>query len=135
MEPQSLYIGHTTPDSGTAQNVVKSFKMVLDDKNISSDYLVAFGCDGTDTNVGIKTGIIKLLELSLNRELHWFVCQLHVDELPLRHLINSFGGQTTGPKAFEGEFVKKLLDCQAKLVQKFKTNIYGSTNCIKRSKF
>lgn len=120
MEPGSQYIGHTTPDSGTAQSILKSFKMFFDDKKISSDYLLAVGCDGTNTNVGIKAGIIKLLELHLNRELHWFVCQLHGNELPLRHLINSFGCVTTGPSAFSGDFGKQLLNCQSNKVQKFK---------------
>lgn len=79
---------------------------MMDDNFISTDFLVAVGCDGTNTNVGINAGIIRLLEIPLGKELHWFVCQLHGNELPLRHLLNHFGCQTTAPTAFAGDFGK-----------------------------
>ncbi|GBM60001.1 hypothetical protein AVEN_99940-1 [Araneus ventricosus] len=43
------------------------------------------GCDGTSVNTAVKGGIISNMELILNRPLQWFVCQLHANELPLRH--------------------------------------------------
>ena len=42
------------------------------------------GCDGTAVNTGIRGGIIRLLEVALNRPLQWFVCQPHANELPLK---------------------------------------------------
>jgi hypothetical protein len=47
--------------------------------------------------------VIRLFEKSLNRPLQWFICLLHANELPLRHLIISLDGPTSGPKAFSGK--------------------------------
>ncbi|GBL81647.1 hypothetical protein AVEN_93434-1 [Araneus ventricosus] len=51
-------------------------------------------------NTGHKRGIIHLMELDLNRPLQWCICLLHTNELPLRHLLNSLDGATTGTKEF-----------------------------------
>ena len=63
------------------------------------------GCDGTAVNTGIRDGIIRLLEVALNRPLQWFVCQLHANELPLKHL----DGPTTGPYGFSNHAYRKSL--------------------------
>ncbi|GBN93159.1 hypothetical protein AVEN_90742-1 [Araneus ventricosus] len=57
------------------------------------------GCDGTSDNTGVKRGIIHNMELILNRPLQWFVCQLHANELPLRHLFAHVDRTTTGPRS------------------------------------
>lgn len=119
IEPRSIFLGHTTPESGTAKDILKSFQSFFEEKKISSDSLVAVGCDGTNTNVGIKGGVIKLLEKYLNRPLHWFICQLHGNELPLRHLIAYLGFETSGPLGFTGEFGKALNSCTSLPVQQF----------------
>ncbi|ESN93198.1 hypothetical protein HELRODRAFT_181119 [Helobdella robusta] len=51
--------------------------------------LVAIGCDGTAVNTGHKNGVIVLLEKHLKRPLQGFVCLLHANELPFRHLFSS----------------------------------------------
>ena len=66
------------------------------------------GCDGTAVNTGIRGGIIRLLEEALNRPLEWFVCQLHANELPLKHL----DGPTTGPQGFSSPIGKSLKNCE-----------------------
>ena len=33
------------------------------------------------------------------KPLQWLVCQLHADELPLRHLLEHLDGVTAGPRA------------------------------------
>jgi len=66
-------------------------------------------CDGTNTNVGWKTGIIRRLEKKFQRPLHWIICQLHGNELPLRHLLIQLDGKTSGPTQFTGA-VGKLLN-------------------------
>ena len=71
------------------------------------------GCDGTAVNTGIRGGIIRLLEVALNRPLQWFVCQLHANELPLKHL----NGPTTGPHGFSSPIMpignrKSLPNCE-----------------------
>ena len=50
------------------------------------DKLRAIGADSTAVNTGNKNGAIRLLECHLKRALHWFICGLHVNKLPLRHV-------------------------------------------------
>lgn len=92
----------------------------FDEKQISKNHLIAIGCDGTNTNVGTKGDIIRLLELHLQKPLHWFVCQLHGNELPLRHLISFTGCQTSGPNAFSGGIGEYIKNCQNRPIKKFK---------------
>ncbi|GBM00782.1 hypothetical protein AVEN_189448-1 [Araneus ventricosus] len=49
------------------------------------------------------------MELILNRSLQWFVCQLHANELPLRHLFALVDKTTTGPRSLTGEIRKSLV--------------------------
>lgn len=51
-EPGSAYIGHVTPTSGSASNIVNAILDFLKNNDISTDSLVAIGCDGTATNTG-----------------------------------------------------------------------------------
>ncbi len=64
--------------------------------------------DGCATNTGKNGGVIRHLELSLDRPLQWMVCMLHLNELPFRHIFEALDGPTTGPKTFEGEIGKEL---------------------------
>ncbi|GBM00752.1 hypothetical protein AVEN_150917-1 [Araneus ventricosus] len=52
------------------------------------------------------------MELILNRPLQWFMCQLHANELPLRHLFAHVGRTTTGPRSLTGEIRKSLAGCE-----------------------
>lgn len=79
----------------------------------------AIGCDGTNTNTEHKGGIVTLLEKHLNKPLQWFICQLHGNELPLRHLLSHLDGQTTGPRALSGPIGKALQQCEKLPVVKF----------------
>ena len=56
--------------------------------------LVAIGCDGTSVNTGFNGGVIRLIEEKLNKPLHWFIFQLHANELPLRHVVQKLDGKT-----------------------------------------
>lgn len=116
-----MFLGHKTPSSGSADavEILKSFQSFFTDNKISTEHLVAVGWDGTNTNVDVKAGIIKLLEKHLNRAVHWFICQLHGNELPWRHLIKHLGFDTSGPTGFTGEFGKTLMDCTSKLIVQF----------------
>ena len=44
-----------------------------------------------------------------NRALQWSICLLHMNELPLRHLVKKTDGETSGPKGFTGPLGKMLL--------------------------
>lgn len=69
-------------------------------------------------------GIIYWLEKLLERKVYWVICQLHTNELPLRHLIEALGkiflcisevyasynldGKTTSKDGFSGPIGKLL---------------------------
>ncbi|GBN21594.1 hypothetical protein AVEN_177251-1 [Araneus ventricosus] len=52
------------------------------------------------------------MELILNHPLQWFVCQLHANELPLRHIFAHMDGTTTGSRNLTGEIRKSLTGCE-----------------------
>lgn len=119
-EPDSKYLGHISPVSGSANNILKSMLNFFESSSISIDALEAIGCDGTNSNTGHKGGVITLLEHHLKRPLQWFICQLHANELPLRHLLQHLDGSTTGPRAFQGSIGKALNQCEKLPVVPFK---------------
>ena len=55
----SRYLGHFLPSSGTAKNIANSLIEFCKDKQIDISKIQAIGCDGTNTNVGWKTGVIR----------------------------------------------------------------------------
>ena len=57
--------------------------------------------------------------MKLNRPIHRFICQLHANELPLRHLIENLDGKTSGPYGFTGPIGKQLLSCENNAIVKF----------------
>ncbi|KAK4299397.1 hypothetical protein Pmani_001405 [Petrolisthes manimaculis] len=111
-EPGAHYIGHLTPDSGTSKCIASTIIDFLSSKEVDTSKVVAIGCDGTPVNTGLKGGVIRLIEEKLGRPVHWFVCLLHANELPLRHLIHAIDGKTTGPTTFTGKIGKQLADCE-----------------------
>ncbi len=111
-EPGSKYIGHVTPETGSAKDITKSIIDFLQSSHISVSDIVVVGCDGTNVNTGRVGGAIRLLEEELKKPLQWFVCLLHANELPLRHLMEHLDGSTTGPRAFAGIIGKSLSTCE-----------------------
>lgn len=119
--PGYKYLGHTEPDSGNALDILKSFNEFFERKGISLSELLIIGGDGTNVNTGWLGGLIALLENQLERPLQWMICQLHANELPLRHLMQELDGGTDGPETFSGEIGKSLKHCMQYPVVKFKT--------------
>ena len=107
-EPGSHYLGNITPDSGCSKSIVDSILGYADDCGIATTNLRAIGCDGTNVNTGWKSGAIRLLEERLRKPMQWLVCQLHANELLLRHLFQHRDGKTSGPNAFTGRIGKAL---------------------------
>ena len=64
------------------------------------------------TSTGADNGVISLIEDDLGRPLHYFSCQLHANELPLRHLIEKRIAKPSGPRGFAGQFGKDLANCE-----------------------
>ncbi|GBM12876.1 hypothetical protein AVEN_126545-1 [Araneus ventricosus] len=52
------------------------------------------------------------MEPILNLPLQWFVCQLHANELQLRHLFAHVDRTTTGPRSLTDEIRKSLARCE-----------------------
>ena len=51
----------------------------------SVDSILAIVADGTNTNTGWKDGMIAHVERDTKRKLVWLICQLHGNELGMRH--------------------------------------------------
>lgn len=118
-EPGSKYLGHFAPRSGSAESIVNKIWEFQEVFNVNLDSLEVIGCDGTNTNTGRKGGVIVLLELKIHKPLQWFICQLHANELPLRHLFQHLDGGTSGPRAFSGTIGKLLQNCEELPVAQF----------------
>ncbi|CAG4928614.1 unnamed protein product [Colias eurytheme] len=124
-EPNSEYIGHITLSSGRATVVSKKIIDFLQEKHIDLQNMVVVGCDGTVVNTGAKGGVIRCIERSLQKPLQWFICQLHANELSLRHMFEKLDGTTSGPRSFMGPIGKDLKDCEIRLLIN-----YRSISCI-----
>ena len=105
LEPNTIYKAYVTPRTGSAKNVTSA---LLDEMGTLMDGIKVVGCDGTNVNTGNKGGVITLLEGNAQKPLQWCICLLHMNELPLRHLIKSIDSETTGPKSFTGDLGKLL---------------------------
>ena len=105
-EPSGRYLGHFTPkppSSGEkpALKVAQGLLNILEEYD-STTSLQVLGGDSTAMNTGWKGGSHAHLEELLGRRLFWTICQLHVNELPLRHLIRQIDGPTSSEKGFMG---------------------------------
>ena len=118
-EPNSHYLGHVVPSSGSAKDISSAIMAFLSKMNYKEEDLVAVGCDGTVINTGRKGGVIAMIENNLQRPLQWLICLLHANELPLRHLIQETDGKTSGPSGFHGPIGSKLSNCESKEIVKF----------------
>ena len=76
-------------------------------------------CDGKNANTGANGRVIAAVEQSLERPLQWFICLLHLNELPLRHLMQYLDGVTSGPQSFSGQIGKELQSCEQLQIAKF----------------
>lgn len=74
--------------------------------------MIAVGSDGAAVNTGWKNGAIKKIEDRIERPLQRIICQLHMNELPLKAAITKMDGPTTGLKAYSGQIGKKLNACE-----------------------
>ena len=105
-------MGHVSLTSAPAQSIKEAICKFLNDRNVHLSKLLVVGCDGTNVNTGIHNGVIRQLEELCGRPLQWAICQLHSNELPLRHLMDHLDGKTSGPRGFSGPIGKKLANCE-----------------------
>ena len=105
-EPSGQYLGHFTPEPASsserpALKVAQGLLAILEEYD-STNSLQVLGGDSTAMNTGWRGGSHAHLEELLGRKLFWAICQLHVNELPLRHLIKQIDGPTSSDKGFLG---------------------------------
>jgi hypothetical protein len=110
-EPGGQYVGHVTPKKGTGIEIAQCIIDFMRERDYDVKEVEAVGCDGTATNTGWKNGVIRNIEVMCKRPLQWFVCLLHFNELPYRHLFEHLDGTTTGPASFSGPIGKQLVNC------------------------
>ncbi|XP_037049023.1 uncharacterized protein LOC119083408 [Bradysia coprophila] len=135
-EPGSEYIGHICPSNSKASTVLKSLSDFFNSK-ADTDFmknLKVVGCDGTVGNTGCNAGIIALIEKKIGVPLQWFICQLHANELPLRHLFHHLDGGTAGPKELSGVIGKAIETCENLPIVNFKTMYVDIPDIIKLNK-
>ena len=106
-EPRGKYREHFSPETGKAKDISRNLHEFIIDRN-SELSLVAIGCDGTVVNTGRVSGVIRRLELILDRPLQWSICLLHFNELPFRRLFRFYDGQTSGPDTYTGEIGRAI---------------------------
>ncbi|CAD6208877.1 GSCOCG00010699001-RA-CDS, partial [Cotesia congregata] len=100
-EPESEYIGHTTPTSGQANDIANGiYDFLLEKYPQSTKDINVNGCDGTAVNTGWKGGIVRRLGEKFNRPLQWVICLLHLNELPFKNLFQFIDDTTTGPNSY-----------------------------------
>ena len=85
-EPEMVYLDHSTLERGTGAEIADGLYKYVTKEMSFGGKLRAIGADSAAVNTGNKNDAIRLLECHLKRALHWFICSLHVNELPLRHL-------------------------------------------------
>lgn len=118
-EPDSIYLGHVSPESGKAEDVTGAIMAEIGEKGHTNE-ISGVQCDGTNVNTGTDGGVITLIEKKLERPVQRLICLLHMVELPLRHVLTKLDGETTGPNAFSGPIGKQLKACEKLPTVKFR---------------
>ena len=70
---------------------------------VDTSGLVVIGCDSTPLNTGAKGGICAWFEFFIHTILVWCICLLHLNELPLRRVMDYCLGLTKSSDERDGE--------------------------------
>jgi len=108
------FLFHLTPEAATknrkhAKIIVETIFNWLKERGFDKT-IKAIGGDSTSVNTGWRGGAMAYLEQMLGRKLVWLVCDLHTNELPLRHLIVDLDGKTLSNDKWPGPLGKMLDD-------------------------
>ncbi|GBO12754.1 hypothetical protein AVEN_176035-1 [Araneus ventricosus] len=90
-------------------SLAKCILKYTEDNDLDVNELESTGCDGTATNTGWKNGVIRNIELKIQRPLQWFICLFHFNEVPFKYLFEYLDGETTRPASFSGKIGKQLV--------------------------
>lgn len=111
-DENGLYLTHITKEtppenSKPAQSLALQIFDWLCQYGIDESLKVVAG-DSTNGNTGADGGHFAWLEHYLGHKLHWLICQLHTNELPLRVLITLLVGVTKSNSGFAGIIGEQL---------------------------
>ena len=90
------------------RQLAENFLSKLTDHGVNLDNILALGFDSTNYNTGHEGGVMSWIEYILGRRLVWIVCLLHLNELPLRHLIKSYVGESKSATVLPGPIGKLI---------------------------
>ena len=111
-EPGGEYLFHFVPPEATKH--IKAAKQIAIkivewmEKYGVNETLDSLGGDSTNSNTGWQGGSFTLIEKMLGEKKTWLVCFLHLNELPLRHLLQDLDGKTNSDHTFSGPIGKSL---------------------------
>ena len=97
-EPGNNYLTHVTPKIGHGKVVARAIYDFLVEHELTNQPLYVADCDGCRVNTGPNGGVIHYLEMLLARALHYSICQLHGNELPLRAILYYYNAKPSGPE-------------------------------------
>ena len=103
------FLGDVIVKDGSAETIADEFlKFVPEKPGLDIEVVRILGSDSCPTMIGRLGGAIALIEQKSGAPCHTFVCLLHLAELPLRHFVRYYVGDTSGPRAFASELGKKI---------------------------
>ncbi|XP_036339782.1 uncharacterized protein LOC118749119 [Rhagoletis pomonella] len=112
-EPNTVLIGYVELTKEDAESKQKQLFEFFNNKQISLEHLIGICSDGEPANTGTYNGVLRRFELHLKKPLHWFVCLLHFNELPFRHLYQTLDQAITfGPRSTTGKLDKQIQECE-----------------------
>ncbi|GBL78089.1 hypothetical protein AVEN_181726-1, partial [Araneus ventricosus] len=118
-EPNSQYVGHVTPSSGSAHDETTAiFEDITSQLKGGFDEVDVVGCDGTNTNTGWKGGILRKSEELIGKPMQWAVCLSSNCRSDLSSCILTALHQV--PYSCIGLISSKLPDCEKLPVVSFK---------------
>ena len=118
-EPGGQYVTHLTPPGGKGVEIAKDLTCFLQKFDLLESWDV-IGADSTAVNTGKKTGVIATVEKITGKRKLSQICQLHLNELPLRHCFCDIDGETDSKNTFKGKIGKMLPSVHdMQLVDKF----------------
>ena len=106
-QPGGDYVTHLTPPGGKGVEIANDLAKLLHAHNLVETTEVV-GCDSSAVNTGNQNGVLAVLERIFGRRLLWQICQLHLNELPLRHAFCKIDGETDSKNTFKGVIGKML---------------------------
>ncbi|GBO05474.1 hypothetical protein AVEN_189468-1 [Araneus ventricosus] len=95
------------------QHYPLDFKDLVTNIIWSRNSIEVLGCDGTTENTGASNGSISLFENALKHPVQAVLRIItNLIELPLRKVMVTLDGPTSGPTSFSGPVGKRLRSCQ-----------------------